>query len=39
MKKGGVVQDQALDKADRMLQLMGYPDWLVHDDQVDQYYE
>jgi len=35
----GNTQDQALDKADRMLQLMGYPDWLVHDDQVDQYYE
>jgi len=31
-------QVSALDKADRMLQLMGYPDWLVDEFELDLYY-
>jgi len=31
-------QDKAKAKADMMLQLIGYPDWLVDTDQVDEYF-
>ena len=31
-------QVKAQEKADQMLQLIGYPDWLVDNDEVDKYY-
>jgi len=32
-------QKQAMNKADQMLQLMAYPDWLTHEEDLDNYYE
>jgi len=32
-------QQAAMMKADQMLQLMAYPDWLTHEQDLDQYYE
>merc|ERR1712168_1396470 len=31
-------QATATGKADQMLQLMGYPDWLTHEDELDEYF-
>ena len=31
-------QVKAQQKADMMLQLIGYPDWLVDNDKVDEYF-
>ena len=31
-------QVKAQQKADMMLQLIGYPDWLLDNDRVDQYF-
>merc|ERR1711887_463641 len=31
-------QASAIGKADQMLQLMGYPDWLTHEDELDEYF-
>ena len=31
-------QVKAQEKADQMLQLIGYPDWLIDNNAVDQYF-
>ena len=33
------VQEQAITKADKMLQLIGYPDWLPEETELDAYYQ
>jgi hypothetical protein len=33
------VQEQAMAKAEKMLQLIGYPDWLLQETELDAYYE
>ena len=35
----GETQKAAMMKADQMLQLMAYPEWLTHEQDLDQYYE
>jgi len=39
MGMDSVTQTKAIEKADQMLQLIGYPDWLVDPVEVDSYYE
>ena len=33
------VQEQAMTKAENMLQLIGYPDWLPEETELDAYYQ
>ena len=35
----GATQETAMKKADQMLQLMAYPDWLTNHEELDKYYE